>query len=115
MRLAAPESTGREEKKIAQPRMLGPFDGSIFPCHTGAMGHRQKCKGSHTPSTGSLPEDLRDYAQPVQRRRVRSAKALQTGCKVRDDWPDEVPVTLTEVEVFEAWFGELLDELFGPF
>ncbi|CAL74402.1 hypothetical protein BRADO0458 [Bradyrhizobium sp. ORS 278] len=51
----------------------------------------------------------------MQRRRVRSAKALQTGCKVRDDWPDEVPVTLTEVEVFEAWFGELLDELFGPF
>ena len=32
---------------------------------------------------------------------------------VTDDWPDEVPVTEAEIEVFEAWFGDLFDELFS--
>lgn len=33
---------------------------------------------------------------------------------VTDDWPDPVPVTETEVAVFEQWFGDFFDELFGP-
>jgi hypothetical protein len=33
---------------------------------------------------------------------------------VVDDWPHRVPVTEREVDVFEAWFGDILDELFGP-
>jgi hypothetical protein len=33
---------------------------------------------------------------------------------VTDDWPEYVPVTEAEVDVFEAWFGDLFDELFGP-
>jgi hypothetical protein len=33
---------------------------------------------------------------------------------VGDDWPEHIPVTETEVDVFEAWFGDLFDELFGP-
>lgn len=32
---------------------------------------------------------------------------------VTDDWPDPVPVTRAEIEVFERWFGDLFDELFG--
>ncbi|MHC2270294.1 hypothetical protein ACVILJ_005677 [Bradyrhizobium diazoefficiens] len=32
---------------------------------------------------------------------------------VSDDWPMDVPVTETEIDVFEAWFGDLFDELFG--
>jgi hypothetical protein len=32
---------------------------------------------------------------------------------VTDDWPEYVPVTEAEVDVFEAWFGDLFDELFG--
>ena len=32
----------------------------------------------------------------------------------RDDWPERIPVTDAEVDVFEAWFGDLFDELFGP-
>ena len=32
---------------------------------------------------------------------------------VTDDWPDPVPVTQAEIEVFERWFGDLFDELFG--
>lgn len=34
--------------------------------------------------------------------------------RVVDDWPDDVPVTPEEVNVFERWFGDLLDEMFGP-
>jgi len=30
---------------------------------------------------------------------------------VKDDWPETVPVTDAEVDVFEAWFGDLFDEL----
>ncbi len=33
--------------------------------------------------------------------------------KVTDDWPERVPVTDAELNVFEAWFGDLFDELFG--
>ena len=33
---------------------------------------------------------------------------------VTDDWPDPVPITDAEFDVFEAWFGDLFDELFGP-
>ena len=32
---------------------------------------------------------------------------------VTDDWPEEAPVTEAEIEVFEAWFGDLFDELFS--
>ncbi len=32
---------------------------------------------------------------------------------VTDDWPEHIPVTETEVEVFERWFADLFDELFG--
>jgi hypothetical protein len=32
---------------------------------------------------------------------------------VTDDWPEHVPVTNAEIEIFEAWFGDLFDELFG--
>ncbi len=30
-----------------------------------------------------------------------------------DDWPERVPITEAEVEVFERWFADLFDELFG--
>ncbi len=34
--------------------------------------------------------------------------------RVVDDWPEKVPVTPEEVDVFERWFGDILDEMFGP-
>jgi hypothetical protein len=34
--------------------------------------------------------------------------------RVVDDWLERVPVTDAEIDVFEAWFGNLFDELFGP-
>jgi hypothetical protein len=32
---------------------------------------------------------------------------------VTDDWPKDMPATEAEIDVFEAWFGSLFDELFG--
>jgi hypothetical protein len=32
---------------------------------------------------------------------------------VTGDYPEDVTVTEAEVEVFEAWFGDLFDELFS--
>lgn len=34
--------------------------------------------------------------------------------RVSDDWPAQIPVTDPEIAVFEAWFGDVFDELFGP-
>jgi hypothetical protein len=33
---------------------------------------------------------------------------------VTDDWPAPVPITDAELDVFEAWFGDLFDELLEP-
>jgi hypothetical protein len=33
---------------------------------------------------------------------------------VFDDWPDSIPVTVTEVDIFERYFGDVLDRLFHP-
>jgi hypothetical protein len=47
--------------------------------------------------------------------RVRPPKHDLSTWIVTDDWPDPVPVTEVEIEVFERWFGDLFDELFGSF
>ncbi len=44
----------------------------------------------------------------------RPPKHDLTTWTVTDDWHKRVPVTAAEVDVFEAWFGDILDELFGP-
>jgi hypothetical protein len=48
------------------------------------------------------------------RRPGRPVKHGLIGWRVIDDWPQQVPVTECEVDVFETWFGDILDELFGP-
>jgi hypothetical protein len=55
-------------------------------------------------------------SQPL---RLASANGNLTECPlstwtVTDDWPERVPVTSVEVDVFEAWFGDVFDELFRP-
>jgi hypothetical protein len=83
------------------------------------------------------PDDLLDYAQsPPQRRLLarwcpasndveaalgfawpyagRPPKDDISAWTVTDDWLEHVPVTSAEVDVFEAWFGDVFDELFGP-
>jgi len=58
------------------------------------------------------PPDLYDYAAPPTRRLGRPLKHGLVDWHVVDDWPARVPGTPAEVDVFEAWFGDLFDELF---
>jgi len=58
--------------------------------------------------------DLYGYREEVAPRRSRPPRHDLSGWRVVDDWPSQVPVTSEELDVFEAWFGDVLDELFGP-
>ena len=67
--------------------------------------------------TTSQPSARRPIFTTTQRRPRaglvgRSSTTWPIGILV-DDWPACVPVTPAEVDVFEAWFGDLFDELFG--
>jgi hypothetical protein len=62
---------------------------------------------------GALPDDL--YIVPTPRPPLgRPVKRDVERWTVTDDWPERVPVTEKELDMFEAWFGDLFDELFGP-
>ncbi|MEZ5789152.1 MAG: hypothetical protein R3D62_22310, partial [Xanthobacteraceae bacterium] len=62
---------------------------------------------------GEAPDDLYDYAYLPARRAGRPIADDPSTWTVSDDWPDEVPVTEAEIEVFEAWFGDMFDEWFS--
>ena len=71
-------------------------------------------RSAGTPSRrGILPDNLHGYAAPPTRHSGRPPKHDVATWTVSDDWPERVPVTDAEVDVFEAWFGDLFDELFG--
>jgi hypothetical protein len=62
---------------------------------------------------GILPDDLYIPIEPWPRT-GRPARHDLSSWTVTDDWPEPVPVSDAELDVFEAWFGDLFDELFGP-
>ena len=62
----------------------------------------------------AAPLDLYDYATQLPGRVVRLARHTPDTIVVTDDWPAIVPVTVAEVAIIEAYFGEVLDQLFGP-
>jgi len=64
-------------------------------------------------SLGILPDDHYIPTEPWPRVGRSPKHDLETW-KVTDDWPERVPITDAELDVFEAWFGDLFDELFGP-
>lgn len=64
---------------------------------------------------GILPDDLYDYYIIAPEQRQERAPAVGTKTwRVTDDWPERVPITEAEIEVFERWFADLFDELFEP-
>ncbi|MFG1379512.1 hypothetical protein V5F85_21900 [Xanthobacter autotrophicus ATCC 700551] len=64
---------------------------------------------------GTLPDDLYDYyTSESEPRRSPQSKDDPTTWRVVDDWPERVPITEAEIEVFERWFADVFDELFGP-
>lgn len=73
-------------------------------------------KGSpRYPVPGTLPDDLYDYYSdaPAAHRDSPARNTTRTW-RVVDDWPERVPVTEAEVDIFERYFGDVLDRLFGP-
>lgn len=66
------------------------------------------------PIPKTLPGDLHDYADDrVPRHRTQLALDTEV-LTVVDDWPESIPVTEAEIEVFERWFGDVFDELLSP-
>lgn len=86
------------------------------------MSRRQatKTRRRARAASGSLPDDLYDYidedmptspeAPVVEGRGTEPSLDHWT---VSDDWPECVPVTEAEIDLFEAWFGDIIDEMFG--
>jgi hypothetical protein len=60
-----------------------------------------------------LPDDLYIPIEPWHRIGRPPKHDLETWT-ITDDCPDLVPITHAELDVFEAWFGDLFDEFFGP-
>lgn len=60
--------------------------------------------------------DLYDYGLPPSSarpdRRDSEAKDDLRDWIVTDDWPEHIPVSEAEVDLFERWFGDFFDELF---
>jgi hypothetical protein len=77
------------------------------------MARKRKSRTRKTTVENGLPADLYDYARQPARRAGRPAPQDTTTWTVTDDWPDEVPITEAELDVFEAWFGDLFDEFFS--
>jgi hypothetical protein len=72
-----------------------------------------------------LPDDtfgLFDYARvPVGSCRSRRSKRLGSGSPreewtpvITDDWPERIHISDAEFDLFEARFGDLLDDLLSP-
>ncbi|MFL9826643.1 hypothetical protein [Rhodoplanes sp. SY1] len=84
-----------------------------------AQRPRDRKGRSRRPIPRALPNDLYDYADDRAQiaprlRRAPSPRIYHVeNLPVTDDWPEDVPVTEAEIDVFERYFGDLLDRLFG--
>lgn len=85
-----------------------------------AQRHRTRRGRPRRPAPKTLPDDLYDYdddpAPTGGERRYNTPFLGPNGKEMRatDDWPDYVPVTEAEIDVFERWFGDVFDELLSP-
>jgi len=77
------------------------------------MTRAQKYHHRRVESAGVAPSDLYDYLGPPRRALGKPARCDPAMWSVTDDWSEPAPVTAGEVDVFEAWFGDLLDEIFS--
>ena len=56
-----------------------------------------------------MPDDLCIPIEPWPRIGLPPKHDLEAW-RVTDGWPDPVPITDPELNVFEAWFGDVFDE-----
>lgn len=76
--------------------------------------HRSLKRHGRT-GNGALPKDLYAYAEVRPLLRIGRPPRLDVETwTVTDDWPDPLPVTEAEIDLFEAWFGDFFDDLCGP-
>jgi hypothetical protein len=78
------------------------------------MTRAQNSRRRRLAKSGVAPDDLYDYAKPLSQRPRRPIRKDPASWSVKDDWPETAPVTDAEVDIFEAWFGDLFDGLFSP-
>ncbi|OXS99067.1 hypothetical protein B7H23_12740 [Notoacmeibacter marinus] len=83
---------------------------SADPEHDGATDESHSPRADRPLTASEQLEELLDYPWPFPGRPPKHDLSTWT---VTDDWPDPVPVTEAEIKVFERWFGDLFDELFG--
>ena len=76
----------------------------------GDSGAMAKFRKGRPPTASAQLETLLGQSWPFAGRPPKHDVATWA---VTDDWSERVPVTETEVEVFERWFGDLFDEMFG--
>jgi len=77
------------------------------------MAHAQKSRPLRSGNAGVTPSDLYDYVTPPRRAVGRPPRRDPATWIVTDDWPEHVPVSEAEIDVYEAWFGDLFDRIFG--
>jgi hypothetical protein len=77
------------------------------------MTRSQNSRRRRVATAGVTPDDLYDYARVPPRISGRPIRNDPTSWIVTDDWPENVPVSEAEIDVFEAWFGDLFDQLFS--
>ncbi len=82
-------------------------------CDTCGMVRSRKSRRRRVAPIDAASNDLYDYARRRAPRPGRPAPEDPSTWTVKDDWPEDVPVTEAEIEVFEAWFGDLFDEFFS--
>ena len=112
--MAVPRPGGKGQLSIAHKPVLN-LRGSAHPwCMS-------KTRASLSPErrgrakTGALPSNLYAYVGVQPSPRIgRPPNHDLTTWTITDDWPDPIPVTEAEIAMFEQWFGNLFDELFGP-
>ena len=77
----------------------------------GGVGVMSRSRRVRPPTASEQLEALLGHPWPFPGRPPKQNLSTWT---VTDDWPDTVTVTQEEIDVFEQWFGDLFDELFGP-
>ena len=81
--------------------------------------HRHGSRGRpRQPVPKTLPDDLYDYDDdPTPRVSPPRGRPLHLfdveRLPVIDDWPEDVPITEAEIQVFERWFADVFGDLFG--
>ena len=117
---AAPRLPALQMLKIQQTVRFARQSAKLCSSPFQAVQNRQRniqvarMAGSRSQNRGDFFADLYDYAREPRRRPGRPRHDDFSAWRVIDDWPVRVPVTSEEVDVFEAWFGDILDELFEP-